>query len=267
MLSMNSIALEDCLVYLRRLDAGSVDLAIADPPYNMGKDRWDSFSSEAAFFSFTEEWIDAMLPALRPGGSFYIFNTPFNCARILQILETRQATALNWITWHKRDGLAGGRRRYACNQETILFGVAGRGEPHHFDADAVREPYRSQDRIRYAAKSGILKNGQRWFPHPDGRLCSDVWEFSSHRHKTKVNGRIVKSSHPTPKPEDMIERMLLASSEPGDLVLDLFSGTGTTAAVCCKLGRNFVGCESSPAFHALAMERIHNVNAGYQLAN
>ena len=205
---INSIALEDCLVYLRRLQPGSVDLAIADPPYNMSKDKWDSFSSEAAFYDFTEQWVDAMLLALKPGGCFYIFNTPLNCAQILQMLKVRDTTILNWITWHKRDGLGGGRRKYACNQETILFGSAGRGQHHYFDADGVRVPYRSADRMRYAEKKGILKNGQRWYPNPGGRLCSDVWEFSSHRHKTKVNGRVVKPAHPTPKPEDMIERMV-----------------------------------------------------------
>ncbi|MGI9249853.1 MAG: DNA-methyltransferase [Pseudohongiellaceae bacterium] len=262
---LNSIALEDCLIYLQRLKPESVDLAIADPPYNMGKDDWDSFPSKSAFYAFTEEWIDAMLPALKPGGCFYIFNTPVNCAYILQMLEARDTTILNWITWHKRDGLGGGRRKYACNQETILFGVTGQGNRHHFDADAVRVPYQSESRMRHAEKKGILKNGQRWYPHPDGRMCSDVWEFSSHRHKTKVNGRLVKPTHPTPKPEDMIERMVLASSAPGDLVLDLFSGTGTTAAVCRKLGRNFLGYESNPKFHTLARKRIRSVNANFNL--
>ena len=260
--SLNSIALEEGRVFLRRLSPESADLAIADPPYNMGKDDWDSFPDDDAFFAFTEEWLDAMLPVLKRGGCFYIFNTPFHCARMLPMLEARDAAVLNWITWHKRDGLGGGRRKYACNQETILFGVAGRGHRHRFDADAVREPYRSEERMRHAGKKGILKNGRRWFPHPDGRLCSDVWEFSSHRHKTKVNGRVVKSAHPTPKPEDMIERMVLASSAPGDLVLDLFSGTGTTAAVCRRLGRNFIGYESDPVFHAIATERIRNVKVG-----
>lgn len=257
---LNSIALEDCRDFLGQLPPESVDLAIADPPYNMGKDDWDSFPDEHSFFDFTEEWIDAMLPALRPEGCFYIFNTPFNCAYMLQMLEERNATVLNWITWHKRDGMNGSKRKYACNQETILFGTKGGGH-HHFDADAVREPYRSEQRMRHAAKKGILKNGKRWFPNPNGRLCSDVWEFSSHRHKTKVNGRIVKPEHPTPKPEDMIERMVLASSAPGDTVLDLFSGTGTTAVVCCRLGRNFMGYEGNPAFHAIATERIRNVKA------
>ena len=105
---INSIALADCLVYLQRLQSGSVDLAIADPPYNMGKDTWDSFPSEAAFCEFTDQWVAAMLLALKPGGCFYIFNTPLNCARILQMLTARDATILNWITWHKRDGLGGG---------------------------------------------------------------------------------------------------------------------------------------------------------------
>ena len=259
---VNKIALEDCLSFLERMPPRVADLAVIDPPYNMGKGGWDAFACERDFLRFTEGWIDAFLPKMKPDGSFYIFNSPRNSARILPMLEERGAVFLNWITWHKRDGIGGGRRKYACNQETILFCAAGRG--HRFNADEVREPYRSEDRMRHAARKGILKNGRRWFPNPGGRLCSDVWEFSSHRHKAKVNGRVVKPAHPTPKPEDMIERMVRASSAPGDLVLDLFSGAGTTAAVCRKLGRNFAGCESDPKYCALARERIRRV--GDQLA-
>ena len=255
---VNKIALEDCVSFLEKLPLGVADMAVIDPPYNMGKGEWDTFPNAQAFFQFTERWIDAFLPKMKPGGSFYIFNSPLNSARILRMLEERGAVFLNWITWHKRDGISGGRRKYACNQETILFFSVGRG--HVFNADDVREPYHSEDRMRHAARKGILKNGRRWFPNPGGRLCSDVWEFSSHRHKAKVNGKVVKPAHPTPKPEDMIERMVRASSVPGDLVLDLFSGTGTTAVICRKLGRNFIGCEINPEYRAIALERMRHAD-------
>ena len=91
-------------------------------------------------------------------------------------------------------------------------------------------------------------------------MCADVWDFSSYRHNNKVNGRIQKFLHPTPKPEALIERMLFASSRTGDLVLDLFSGSGTTAAMCLKHSRNFVGCEKIPQSHKYITKRLSEIN-------
>ena len=256
---LNRIVLDDCFSFLTRLPKNFVDLAIVDPPYNMRKGRWDSFGNDKKFFDFTRKWIDELLPKMKSTGSVYIFNNPFNSAYILHMLMERNVVFRNWITWYKKDGLGGSKSKYVGNQETILFFTISK--EHCFNADAVREPYLSESRIRHAAQKGILKNGKRWYPDPRGRLCSDVWEFSSHRHKTKVNGKIVKPQHPTPKPEDMITRMVTASSNPGDLVLDMFSGTGTTALVCKKLKRNFVGFENDRNHHAYAQERLENVCA------
>jgi len=258
MKAMNKIQRADCFDFLGQLPDGIADLAIIDPPYNMGKGGWDSFRTERDFFRFTEAWIDGFLPKMKRTGSFYIFNNPYNSAYILQMLVARDAVFRNWITWHKKDGIAASRRRYVNNQETILFFSMGRD--YYFDPDAVREPYQSAARIKHAAKKGILKNGKRWYPNPKGRLCADVWEFSSHRHKAKVNGKIVKPEHPTPKPEDMIGRMVLASSREQDVVLDMFSGTGTTALVCKKTGRNFVGFENNPDYHAHLQRRLNHAH-------
>ena len=254
---LNKILLQDCFVFLARIPPRKIDLAVIDPPYNMGKGKWDSFKSHHAFIEFTERWIDALLPAMKDTGSIYIFNSPFNSAFIMRMLMDRGAHFRNWITWYKRDGISAPKRQYAGNQETILFFTMGR--EYHFDRDIIRELYLSHDRICHAQKKGILKNGKRWFPNPKGRLCTDVWEFSSHRHRTKVNGKVIRSEHPTPKPEDMIRRMILASSRPNDIVLDLFSGTGTTALACKKLGRRFTGCESNKEFHAILQKRIRYV--------
>lgn len=253
---INKIVLDDCASFLARLPNNLIDLAVVDPPYNMGKGNWDSFRSKEKFFEFTEEWIDQLLPKIKSTGSFYIFNNPFNCAYILQMIMGRGVVFRNWITWYKKDGLGASKRRYVVNQETILFFTMSKD--YCFNADDVREPYLSSDRIRHASKKGIIKNGKRWYPNPKGRLCSDVWEFSSHRHKAKVAGKIVKPSHPTPKPEDMIARIVAASSNPNDLVLDMFSGTGTTALVCKKLGRRFIGFENNRKYHAYLQERLEH---------
>ena len=256
---INKIVLDDCFSFLARLPEDAIDLAVIDPPYNMGKGRWDSFYNQDNFFGFTEKWLDELLPRMKTTGSLYIFNNPFNSAYILQMLVARNVVFRNWITWYKKDGLGASKNKYVTNQETILFFTMG--ESYCFNADDVREPYLSGERMKHAARKGILKNGKRWYPDPRGRLCADVWEFSSHRHKTKVNGKIIKPDHPTPKPEDLITRMVIASSEPGDVVLDMFSGTGTTALVCKRLGRQFVGFEKDPEYHAHLQERLERVFA------
>ena len=125
-----------------------------------------------------------------------------------------------------------------------------------FNCDAIRTPYESEERIKHASKKGILKNGKRWYPNPNGRLCGEVWHFSSQRHKEKVNGKVVKLPHITPKPLDLIERIVKASSNEGDLILDCFMGIGTTAIVSKKLGRNYIGTELNEEYIKLADRRL-----------
>jgi site-specific DNA-methyltransferase (adenine-specific) len=108
----------------------------------------------------------------------------------------------------------------------------------------------------HAEKKGILKNGKRWYPNKNGKLCSDVWLFSSDRHSRKQNGKTVKLGHPTPKPEKLIERIILASSNEGNTVLDLFSGSGTTSYVAKKLNRSFLAVENNIKYFKLIKERL-----------
>ena len=147
----------------------------------------------------------------------------------------------NWITWYKKDGFSSTKKKYVNAQETILFYT--RSNKHIFNCDDIRLPYSSTDRITHAIKKGILKNGKRWFPNQNGKLCNDVWEITSQRHKEKVNGRVKALTHPTVKPYEMIERIIKASSKENDLILDLFSGSGMTSMVSKNLNRNFIGCE------------------------
>jgi len=254
MLDVNKIYLMDCIDFLNQIDDISIDLAIIDPPYNLKKARWDTFKSHKDFLNFTFNWIDTLLPKIKKTGSLYIFNTPFNSAYILQHLIQRKMKFKNWITWDKRDGMSACKNKYNNGQETILFFT--KSNKYTFNYNDIRIPYDSSERIKHATKKGIIKKGKRWFPNPKGKLCVEVWHFSSERHKNKMNGKTQKMPHLTPKPLDMIERIILASSKKNDLVLDCFMGMGTTALASKKLGRNFIGCDNNKKYVEIANKKL-----------
>lgn len=257
MLKPNQIYHMDCFDFLAKVPDKSIDLAVIDPPYNMGKAGWDTFRNQQHFFDFTFRWIDELIPKLKGNGSLYIFNTPYNSAFILDYLVKSGLHFQNWITWDKRDGLGGATRKYSNGQETILFFT--KDDNHVFNYNEVRVPYDSTERIEHAKEKGILKNGKRWFPNPKGKLCGEVWHITSERHKNKINGKTPKLPHLTPKPLEMVERIIKASSRQGDLVLDCFVGGGTTAVAAKKLDRNFLCCDSNKKYVELARKSIKNI--------
>jgi len=240
-LEKNKVYHADVIDFLKKLDNESIDLAIVDPPYNLSKGEWDKFKSETEYFKFTEKWLDMLIPKLKKNASLYLFNTAYNSAIILQYLRNSDINFKNWITWYKKDGFSATKKKYVNAQETILFYT--KSSKYTFNYDDIRQPYDSQERMAHAAKKGILKNGKRWFPNENGKLCNDVWEITSQRHKEKKNGKVQVLVHPTIKPYEMIERIIKASSNPADMILDLFSGSGMTSVVAKKLERNFIGCE------------------------
>ena len=253
-MEINTIYNLDVFGFLqKKVSDSTVDLAVIDPPYNMQKADWDTFKNHDDFLSFTFAWINALLPKLKPDSSLYIFNTAFNTAYILQFLIEQGLDFKNWIVWNKQDGISSPKNKFVNGSETILFFT--KGSPV-FNFDDVREPYKSTDRIRHAAKKGIVKNGKRWFPNPNGRLCSEVWNFSSERHKNKVNGKVKKMQHLTPKPKDMIKRIIKASSNEKYLVLDCFMGSGTTAIVSKELDRNFIGTELDKNYYDCCIRNL-----------
>lgn len=254
MLAKNKIYCMDCFAFLNKVDDLSIDLAIIDPPYNLKKANWDTFKSQEQFFEFTKNWIDHLLPKLKTTGSLYIFNTPFNSAYILQYLVEKGMCFQNWIVWDKRDGFTSATKKYTNGQETILFFT--KSKKYVFNYNDIRVPYESTDRIEHAMEKGIIKNGKRWYPNPNGKLCGEIWHYSSERHKNKINGKTQKLEHITPKPLDLIERIVLASSNKGDLVLDCFLGSGTTAIAAKKLKRNFIGCDNNKQYILLANNKL-----------
>ena len=251
---LNKIENKDVFEYLGELNDNSIDLAIIDPPYNQNIDKWDAFKNEKEYFDFTFKWLDLAVAKLKENGSLYLFNNAYNSALVLYYLINKGLKFHNWIVWYKKDGFSPSKSKFVNNQEVILF--FSKTENYTFNAESVRIPYMSTERIKAAETKGLLKNGKRWFPNPNGRLCGDVWEFVSERHTCKVNGKTQKTFHPTPKPEKMIERIIKASSNENDLVLDLFSGSGTTAYMAKRLNRNYTGCENNKEYFNYIEKRL-----------
>jgi len=257
MLDINKLYLMDCLVFLDQIDDETIDLAIIDPPYNMKMAKWDTYNTKSEYFTFTFSWLDKLIKKVKITGSLYLFNTPYNSAYILPHLENQGMAFQNWITWDKRDGMAAIKTKYNRGQETILFFT--KSYQYTFKSDDIRIPYESTERIAHAQKKGILKNGKRWFPNPKGKLCTEVWHFSSERHRNKTNGKTPKLLHVTPKPINMLERMILASSNAGDLVLDCFIGTGATAIAAKRLNRNYIGCDLDREYLEYANKKLNEM--------
>lgn len=239
----NIIYLADVFDFLTKLDDNIIDLAIVDPPYNMHKTTWDTFKTEEEYFNFTFAWLDILVDKIKNTGSLYLFNNAYNSAVILNYLRNKKLIFKNWITWYKKDGFCATHKKYVNSQETILFYT--KTNSYTFNYNEIRQPYESTDRLKYAKDKGILKNGKRWFPNEKGKLCNDVWQITSQRHKEKVNGKIQKPLHPTIKPNELIERIIKASSNENDLILDLFSGSASASKMAMKLNRNFIGCENN----------------------
>lgn len=254
MIKLNKIYNLDCIEFIGKIGNDSIDLAVIDPPYNLKKANWDTFESEKGFLNFTFHWIDELIPKLKSSGSLYIFNTPYNCAFLLTYLVEKGMFFRNWITWDKRDGLGGAKRKYSNGQETILFFTKSKN--YTFNYDDIRLPYESVERINHAKSRGILKNGRRWFPNPQGKLCGEVWHITSQRHRQKINGKTPKLSHITPKPLELIERIIKASSNVGDVVLDCFVGIGTTAIAAKKLKRNFLCNDLNKDYACIARKNL-----------
>lgn len=172
---INKFIKKDIIAGLSCVDNNSIDLIIADPPYNLSIAEWDIFESEEEFISFSKKWIIKSIQKLKNGGSFYIFNTPKNCSLFLNIIEKEGLDFRNWITWYKKDGFSNSSKKYNNAQESIIFFT--KGDQYTFNKDDIRIEYDSTERIKHAEINGILKKGKRWFPNLKGKLCTDVWEI------------------------------------------------------------------------------------------
>ena len=237
----------DCVAEMARLPAASIDLVFADPPYNLQLNGelhrpdnsrvdgveadWDKFADFAEYDRFTRAWLGECRRLLRPAGGLWVIGSYHNIFRIGAILQDLGFWILNDVVWRKSNPMPNFRgRRFTNAHETLLWCAADRDARYTFNYEAMK------------ALNDELQMRSDWlFP-----LCGGP-------ERLKRDG---KKAHPTQKPEALLHRVLLASSRPGDLILDPFCGTGTTGAVAKRLGRRFIGIDRDLAYAALARERI-----------
>jgi site-specific DNA-methyltransferase (adenine-specific) len=242
---------EDALLGLSRIPDGSIDLILTDPPYGLGKDYGNDSDKQASseYLAWTERWIDAVLPKLKATGSLYIFLTWRYSPEIFVMLKQRM-TMLNEIIWDRRvPSMGGSTRSFTSVHDTIGFFAKAKG--YYFDLDSVRIPYDAETK---KARSRSIFVGAKWLEL--GYNPKDLWSVSR-LHKEDPE----RVDHPTQKPLEIIERMVLASCPPGGVILDPFMGSGTTAIAAKRCGRNFVGFELNPEYCQIIDSRLASPEA------
>jgi site-specific DNA-methyltransferase (adenine-specific) len=229
-----------------------VDLVVADPPYNIGKAAWDRLGSLDDYLTWTERWVEAARRALSPTGSLYVMGFSEVLAQVLVRVGGPWRSS-RWLVWYYRNK-ANLRNDWGRSHESLV--LLRKGKEFTFNTDAVRIPY-NRHTTRYPERTqaetsqygGARK--ERWRPHPLGARPRDVLEIP-----VLANGTREKTAHPTQKPVQLIRRLVLASSNEGDLVVDPFCGSGTTALVCETHGRRWATCEEDADYAKLAKRRI-----------
>jgi site-specific DNA-methyltransferase (adenine-specific) len=237
---------EDFFDAVARVRDASVDLVIADPPYGLGKDYGNDSDrlSGAAYLEFSRRWADAVIPKLKANGSLYVFLTWQHSPEVFSYLKTR-LVMVNEIVWDRKvPSMGGGTRKFSSVHDTI--GLFARSKDYYFDLDSVRIAYDPETK---KARTRSIFVGKKWLEV--GYNPKDVWrETRLHRQDPE------REDHPTQKPLKIVERMLLASSPAGGLVLDPFMGSGTTAVAALKHGRRFIGFELNRGYFATAKRRV-----------
>lgn len=248
--AINTIVQGDCIDLLKQVPDNSVDLIFADPPYNLQlhgelyrpnltmvaavHDAWDKFDSNEAYDQFCRAWLQECYRVLKNTGSAWVIGTYHNIFRVGTLLQNLRFWLLNDIVWIKTNPMPNFRgTRFNNAHETLIWAVKSAASHYTFH-------YRSMKTM-----------------NDDLQMRSDwVIPICKGGERIKTNGG---KAHSTQKPEELLYRVILATSNPGDLVLDPFSGSGTTAAVAKRLGRNYLAFERDAAYVGLAKERLQSI--------
>ena len=246
-LQPNQIITGECISVMQSMPAQAVDLVFADPPYNLQlqnelhrpnmtkvdavTDRWDQFEGFAAYDEFTRAWLTACKRVLKPTGSLWVIGSYHNIYRVGAILQDLGFWILNDIVWRKSNPMPNFRgTRFTNAHETLLWCSQGEKAKYHFNYRAMK------------TLNDELQMRSDWVLP----ICNGAERLKEGGHKV----------HPTQKPEALLYRVLLSTTERGDVVLDPFFGTGTTGAVAKRLGREWIGCEREGNYREAALKRI-----------
>jgi modification methylase len=242
----------DCLETLKRLPDKCVDLVFADPPYNLQlggdllrpdnskvdavDDDWDRFASFDTYDDFTKIWLSECRRVLKDDGSLWVIGSYHNIFRVGSRLQDLGFWILNDVIWRKSNPMPNFKgTRFTNAHETLIWAARGRGPKRYtFNYDAMK------------------------MANDELQMRSD-WTLPLCTGEERIKGADGQKAHPTQKPESLLHRVILASSKPGELIVDPFFGTGTTGAAAKRLGRRFIGIEREPDYVAVAKKRIAQV--------
>lgn len=250
-LPLNQILDGDCIAMMNALPAGSIDLIFADPPYNLQlkgdlhrpdnslvdavDDHWDQFSSFAAYDKFTRDWLAAAKRLLKPNGAIWVIGSYHNIFRVGAALQDQGFWMLNDVVWRKSNPMPNFRGKRLTNaHETLIWASRDENSKYTFNYEALKE-----------LNDGVQMRSDWVLP-----ICT------GHERLKDEHG---DKAHPTQKPESLLHRVIMATTNKGDVILDPFFGTGTTGAVAKMLGRDFIGIEREEAYRKVAAERISRV--------
>ncbi|MBF9029518.1 site-specific DNA-methyltransferase [Rhodobacterales bacterium HKCCE3408] len=250
-LPLDQIIAGDCVAAMEALPAGSVDLIFADPPYNLQlkrelhrpnntlvdavDDAWDRFDGFAAYDAFTRAWLTAARRVLKPDGAIWVIGSYHNIFRVGAALQDLGYWILNDVVWRKTNPMPNFRGKRLTNaHETLIWASRAEAAKYTFNYDALK-----------ALNEGVQMRSDWLLP-----ICS-----GSERLKDAEGDK----AHPTQKPLALLHRVMVATTNPGDVVLDPFFGTGTTGAVAKALGRHFIGIEREESYREIAEARIAKV--------
>lgn len=243
----------DCIDILKKLPEKSAKLIFADPPYNLQlkqdlyrpnqtkvegvDDNWDKFPSNADYDKFTKKWLVACRKVLADDGTIWVIGSYHNIFRVGKIMMDLGFWILNDVQWHKTNPMPNFRGvRFTNATETLIWAK------------------KSESQKKYTFNHQVMKqlNG--------GKQMTSVWQIPLCTGNERIKNAQGKKAHSTQKPEELLKRVILSSSSEGDLVLDPFSGSGTTCAVARKLSRKCIGIEKELKYIKLSAERLQNID-------
>ena len=252
-LPTDRILVGDCVELMNSLPECSVDLIFADPPYNLQlkgdlhrpdnsrvdavNDHWDQFDSFRAYDDFTNAWLSAARRILKKDGAIWVIGSYHNIFRVGSAVQNQGFWILNDVVWRKSNPMPNFRgMRFTNAHETLIWASKSDKSKYTFNYEALK-----------ALNEGTQMRSDWTLP-----ICT------GHERLKNEKG---EKAHPTQKPESLLYRVLLGTTNVGDLVLDPFFGTGTTGAVCKMLGRNFIGLEREESYAKVAEKRIKNTRS------
>ena len=247
---LNKIYLQDCITFMREMEAESVDLIIADPPYNLKKDfgnKSDHWITVQEWLNWSKEWVDESIRILKPTGNIFIYGIHHYLCYIQCHLYEKNMHYRRQIIWSYENGFSGYKTLNAFYEPILWF-----SKTDTFTFNEIREPYKSQERI----KNKITKNGKVWIPNPDGRLAGDVWNFPTLAGKRFENEKV---EHPTQKPLALCHRIVKHFSNPKDIVFIPFAGSGSECVSCINHDRKFIATEINSKYIEVANERLEEI--------